>query len=288
MSDESIVGVDFGATAVKVGRVEGNHIAAHDTVPISARGSEKQVLNEILQAIEKVFDPEVAGIGIGVPSLVDVEKGVVYNVQNIPSWKEVQLKQIVEERFRKPVYVNNDANCFAVGEKYYGKGKPYKNMVGLTIGTGLGAGVIINNRLYAGINCGAGEFGSIPYLDGIYEDYCSGQFFANQYGRTGTDFFDRAKNGDRQSLEAYEQFGKHLGEAIKTILFAVDPEALILGGSISQAFPFFKEAMRQSINDFPYKRSTVRLVVEPGVIPQIAILGAAALYFDAGIQTMKR
>src|SRR5690606_24955530 len=112
-----------------------------------------------------------------VPSVVDVDKGIVYDVQNIPSWKEVPLKAIMEERYGVPVQVNNDANCFALGEKYFGQGRDSKAFIGLTLGTGLGAGIILNDKLYAGPNCGAGEFGMVPYLDYHYEYYASGQFF---------------------------------------------------------------------------------------------------------------
>ncbi|MEE9118845.1 MAG: ROK family protein, partial [Calditrichia bacterium] len=150
MIQEVIIGIDLGASKVRIGKVEKNRIVKHISSNISAEGSEKQILNEIIQTIEEVFDPGVAAIGVGVPSVVDVEKGIVYEVQNIASWQKVPLKEILENHFHKPVYVNNDANCFAVGEKHFGKGKKYRNFVGLTIGTGVGAGIIINNRLYCG------------------------------------------------------------------------------------------------------------------------------------------
>ena len=126
-----------------------------------------------MSTIEEVFDSAVSGIGVGVPSIVDVEKGIVYDVQNIPSWKEVHLKQLLEERFQVPVFINNDANCFAIGEKHFGKGKDHENMIGLIVGTGMAGGIIIKNQLYNGYNCGSGEFGMIPYLEHNYEYYSS-------------------------------------------------------------------------------------------------------------------
>ena len=154
-------------------------------------------------------------------------------------------------------------------------------MVGLIIGTGMGAGIIINNRLYSGVNCGAGEFGSIPYKKHIYEYYCSGQFFINEYGIEGHSLFDEAKKGDKKSLSIFEQFGIHLGNAIMTILFAVDPEAIILGGSVSQLYSFFEVTMWKEIKSFPYKHTIERLVIDTTEETQIAILGAAALFYDA-------
>ena len=281
MSNEAIIGVDLGGTKVSIGKVESHRIAKHVSANITTQGNDQQILNEIIEAIDKVFDQSIAGIGIGVPSVVDVEKGIVFNVQNIPSWKEVHVKEILEGRFQRPVYVNNDANCFVVGEKYFGKGKKCRNLVGVTLGTGLGAGIIIDNRLYSGTNCGAGEFGSISYKDRIIEYYCSGQFFENMHGIKGHVVYEKARKGDANSLGIFEEFGTHLGEAVKTILFAVDPEAIILGGSVCQSYPFFEKAMWTKIKTFPYRTTLERLVIETSGQKQIAVLGAAALYYDA-------
>lgn len=284
MTKEVIIGMDLGATKINVGRVEKNRVGKHFILPIASEESEDQILGEIIRAIEEIFDPSVAGIGIGAPSIVDVEKGIVYDVQNITSWKEVPLKKILEDRFRKPVYVNNDANCFAVGEKYFGKGKKFRHFVGVTLGTGFGAGIIIDNRLYCGPNCGAGEFGLVPYKDSILEYYCSGQFFTGKYGIKGDEVCTRAKQGDDIALRIFEEFGIHIGEAAMIIMLAVDPEAILFGGSVSQAFPFFEKPMRERMKTFPYQRSIERLTIEKSDEPQIAILGAAALYYDAQLQ----
>lgn len=284
MTKEVIIGIDLGASKVRIGKVEKNRIVKHISSNISTEGSEKQILNEIIKTIEKVFEPGVAAIGVGVPSVVDVEKGIVYEVQNIASWQKVPLKEILENHFHKPVYVNNDANCFAVGEKHFGKGKKYRNFVGLTIGTGVGAGIIIDNRLYCGPNCGAGEFGIIPYKKSILEYYCSGQFFMGEYGIRGYQVYARAKQGDKTAIEIFEQFGARFGDAMMIIMFAVDPEAIIIGGAVSQAFSFFEKSMRERMNAFPYKHALERIIIETTDQPQIAILGAAALYYDAQLR----
>ncbi len=106
------------------------------------------------------------GDRIGVPIVVDCEHGIVYVVQNIPSWKEVHLKEQLESEFHLPVHVNNDANCFALGECHFGKARGYRHIVGLTLGTGLGAGSSSTAKLYNGSNCGRrAKFGTIPYKD---------------------------------------------------------------------------------------------------------------------------
>ncbi|HRQ49741.1 MAG TPA: ROK family protein, partial [Agriterribacter sp.] len=179
MHKEVTIGIDLGATNIRVGLVTGEGISGMQARAIRNKGTVQEVLQDIYDITDVLINESVAGIGIGVPSMVDVEQGIVYDVQYIPSWKEVPLKKIMEERYGIPVFVNNDANCFALGEFYFGKGVGADHMIGLTIGTGIGAGIIINRRLYAGPNCGAGEFGMVDYLDHCYEYYGSGQFFQN-------------------------------------------------------------------------------------------------------------
>lgn len=277
----SIIGVDLGGTNVRVGLVENDSLTKVESVPIAKSDNAIDVVDDITNLIKKISSDKVLGIGIGVPSVVDVERGIVYDVQNIPSWKEVPLKNILEKKFGVPVYVNNDANCFAVGEKYFGKGKNYANIVGLIVGTGLGAGLVINGKLYAGRNCGAGEFGCVQFKDKNYEYYCSGQFFANEYHTTGEELSVMAKRGDREAMDVFSKFGANLGEAMKLIMYSVDPEIIILGGSVSKSFDLFKNEMYNAIGDFVYAKSVANLKIEISEIDNVAILGAAALYYDS-------
>jgi len=276
-----IIGIDVGGTNIRVGLVEDNELTRVESLEIKKNSREEETINDLISMIGKIYNNKIEGIGVGVPSVVDVENGIVYDVQNIPSWKEVHLKKILESEFDVPVYVNNDANCFAVGEKYFGKVKEYKDIVGLIVGTGLGAGLIINNRLYAGRNCGAGEFGMIPYKDNIYEYYCSGQYFKNEYNISGEELFAKASNGDTEAQNIFSKYGANLGDAIKMIMFAVDPEVIVLGGSVSKSFSFYKNEMWKSIRSFAYSKSVEKLKIEISDNNHIAILGAAALYLDA-------
>lgn len=186
----------------------------------------------------------------------------------------------MEDRYKVPVFVNNDANCFALGEHYFGKGKDINSMVGLAVGTGVGAGIIINNKLYSGANCGAGEFGMVDYLDKVYEFYCSGSFFQNVYQLDGEEVFKRAKKGEEDALKLYEEMGTHLGNAIKMIMYTYDPSLIILGGSVRLAYDFFKKAMWRRIQTFAFTKSAERLRVEVSELHNSALLGAAALYYD--------
>ena len=281
MSGPAVVGIDLGGTNVRAGLVVDGRLAKVHAVPVRGQGAEVDVLQDLFSAVDAIIGPDVAGIGAGVPSIIDLKTGTVYDVQNIPSWKKVPLKAILEERYRRPVYVNNDATCFAAGEKHFGKLGPCDNAVGLIVGTGLGAGIIANGRLYSGINCGAGEFGMLPYLDRNFEAFASGQFFRRVHGTSGREAAERAGRGDRAALAMFDEFGGHLGEAVKAICYAVDPEIIVLGGSVSKSYGHFQAALWRAFQGYAYSLAKERLRIEVSETENIAILGAAALYFDA-------
>ena len=279
--ENKLIGIDLGGTKVQAGLIQGNKILGkkYRLIPADTQNPD-EIINIISGIIAELFDNDVLGIGIGVPSLVDREKGIIYNVQNIPSWKNVPLADIFRKRFQVPVYLDNDANCFALGEYRFGAGKNCNNFVGLALGTGMGAGIINNGHLLKDANCGSGEFGSIPYKDSIYEDYCSGKFFKKFYFLNGEDIFKKAQNGNEYAIKAFKEFGEHLGNAIKTIMFAVDPNKIIIGGSVSHSKDFFEEQMWDTIKTFPYPESVEKLEIIFTETPNIAIFGAASLYYD--------
>jgi len=281
VSDPAVVGVDLGGTNVRAGRVVDGRLEEVRSVPVRGRGTAEEVLEDLFGAVDAVMRDDVAGIGAGVPSIIDLATGTVCDVQNIPSWTKVPLKARLEERYRRPAFVNNDANSFAAGEKIYGKLRPYDSAVGLIVGTGLGSGIIANGRLYSGVNCGAGEFGMLPYLDRNFEAYASGQFFERVHGVTGKELAGRAEKGDARALAVFAEFGRHLGEAVKAVCYAVDPEIIVLGGSVSRSYAFFREALWEAFASYAYSIAKDRLKIEVSETENIAVLGAAALYFDA-------
>jgi len=275
-----IIGIDLGGTHVRAGVVSEGRLENIASVRIPSDGAVDEVLRVIFQLVDPLIDGNIKAIGIGVPSVVDVEKGIVYDVQNIPSWKVVELKKLMEERYRLPVLINNDANCFALGEKYFGKGRKAHSLIGLTIGTGLGAGIIINDKLYPGLNTGAGEFGCVDYLDKYYEYYASGQFFENCYHTNGEVVFQKAQSGDPLSTMILEELGTHIGNAIKMILYTYCPELIILGGSISKSYSFFEKTMWQRIHTYIYSNTLEHFHLEISELENGGVLGAAALYYD--------
>ena len=283
MSGPAVIGVDLGGTKVRAGLIADGRLVDVRSAPTRSRGSEADVLEDLFGTVDPLAREDVAGIGAGVPSVIDLETGTVYDVQNIPSWKKVPLKGLLEDRYGRPAFVNNDANCFAAGEKYFGKIKPYDSAVGLIVGTGLGAGIIANGRLYSGANSGAGEFGMLPYLDRNFEAYASGQFFERVHGVTGRELAARAERGDGPALGIFAEFGRHLGEAVKAVCYAVDPEIIVLGGSVSKSYRFFRDALREAFAAYAYSIARERLKIEVSETEDIAVLGAAALCLDAAL-----
>lgn len=277
MEEVYIIGIDLGGTKVEAGLVCGSTVLNRHRLKVPSGGSADDVLHAVYEAVDGVWDSSASAIGAGVPSVVDVKQGIVYDVQNIPSWKKIPLKKHLEDKYRVPAHINNDANCFALGEKLFGWGKQYSDLVGLIVGTGLAAGIVINGRLYNGFNCGAGEFGTIPYLDHSYEYYSCGQFFTNVHGTEGPEVYRRARQGDTAALAMYHEMGTHLGKAITTILYALDPEVIVLGGSVSQAYPFFKSALWNEIRNIAYHKIAQRLTIKISENQDLPLLGAAGL-----------
>jgi len=273
-----LIGVDLGGTNVRAGLVQNGKILQIESHAHTSTG-EKEIIREICTTIEKVLQPGVRGIGIGVPSLV--RNGIVYSPNNIPSWKVVPLKKILEKYFRLPVFVNNDAKCFALGELHYGRGRGKKNLVGVIIGTGLGAGVVIDGKLFSGTNGGAGEIARIAYKEKYLEHYCSGRFFTREFGEDGYALDQRAKAGDADAQKKLASFADAFSEAIMALLYAYDPEMIMLGGSVSKSFPFFEQRLWEHLrNKFHFPKSLKRLKIVQSKKPHIAVLAAAALCLE--------
>jgi len=286
----TLIGIDLGGTKVAAGKIDGAELGEviYKLIPANSNDP-RDIINVLVEIIEQLFDKFVMGIGIGIPGLVDRNSDIVYDIQNIPSWKEIHLKDILETHFQVPVYIDNDANCFALGESRFGNGKGEDDFVGLTLGTGMGGGIIKDGFLLSDAHGGSGEFGNIPYLDSIYEDYCSGKFFMKKFNMKGEELAKAAAQGDVVALRAFEEFGHHLGNAIKTIKLAVDPRKVIIGGSVAQANEYFNISMWKSILNFPFPKAIHDFDVIFSDIKNSAILGATSLYLDRiGQRPMKK
>ena len=270
------IGVDLGGTNIRAGIIHGKSVVKINSTPLTEKENFESTIQQLKSIIHSVFGVSVKGIGVGVPSIVDLEKGIVYDVVNIPSWKEVHLREILEEEFGVPVFINNDSNCFTLGEKYFGHGQQHKNFVGITLGTGIGSGIIINDKLYSGHNCGAGEIGYLPYLEHDFEYYCGANFFKAIHKTTGYEVALAAQKNDSKALAIWNEFGTHIGIALRSVVYAYDPEAIVLGGAISKSFHLFKEAMYKAMRNIHFPKSIERLKIYLSELEQVAMLGAAA------------
>ena len=273
------LGIDIGGTNVSFGLVKDGEIRQAFSAPSFAQeATMEQTLESLSAHIRQIITPETRKIGIGVPSVVDIKEGIVYDTQNIPSWKEVPLKAWLEDRFGVPVAVNNDANCYALGvyAKYPAEARP-ELLVTITLGTGVGMGIVEEGRLFCGANCGAGELGTLPYRDSVIEDYCGRHFF-DAAGRDSREVSAAARAGEPAALALFDELGRNLGVLMSTVLFAYDPSHVAFGGGIAHNYPLFRPAMERYLQEhFPYRKVLERLKVDIFTDHNIPVIGAALL-----------
>jgi glucokinase len=272
------IGVDLGGTNIRAGIQTNGSIVQRRQATLENKDSMSDTLSQVIDNIKPLMQLGIQGIGIAVPSVVDTKNGIVYNVVNIPSWKKVELGDILQRTFAVPVKVDNDANCFTLGEHHFGLARSHASIVGLVIGTGLGSGIILDNRLYTGSNCGAGEIGYLPYLDHDFEFYCSGNFFSAVHNTSAYETNLQALGGSNVALRIWREFGVHMGNAVKSVVYAYDPEMIVIGGSVAKAFAFFEDSMRQELlRNFHFPESVKRLKIVQSCDDNITLLGAASL-----------
>ncbi len=274
----SLIGVDLGGTKVAVGKMVAGELTEQLYARIDQESEDPMDAVRLMRdLIQQLMNEQVRGIGVGVPGLVNRDWGIVYDVLNIPNWKEIPLKSLLEEKFPVPVYIDNDANCFAMGEYRFGSHAGHDDFVGITLGTGMGSGIIKNGILLPDAHGCSGEFGTMPYLDGIYENYTSGMYFKIKYGKNGEEVAQKARDGEPWAMQAYREMGSHLGKAIQNIIMSVDPPLIIIGGSVAHASHLFEEAMWESIRQIPFPSVLEDFRVEFTQTKDMGIKGAAAL-----------
>lgn len=275
----NVLGIDIGGTSIVGGKIEDGRIVGQSKAGTRASEGGDVSLGVLKSVVAELADGQTRAIGVGVPSVVDRKTGIAYNVQNIAGWDEVDIRGILEREFGLPVFVDNDANCFAFGEKIFGKGREFSNFVGVTLGTGVGSGIISAGRLLSDANCGSGEFGEVRIGGVKFDDWCGSHFFPDETGMSGAELSALARKGDAKALKAFEEYGRRLSELIKLIVLVLDPEAVIFGGSIAKSFDFFGDAIRANLADFPYPKSIEKLQILASDSNDSGVLGAASLCF---------
>ncbi len=260
-----IVGVDVGGTFIKSAILdESGAILKRGRVETNADRGPDRVIANIIKSIEYVWSDDVKAIGIGMPGLVDMETGIVRIPPNFKDWYEVNLAEAIREKFIVDVYIGNDANNYALGEWRFGAGKGYKNLIVLTLGTGIGGALILDGKLYTGSRFAAGELGHMSIeIDGpqcncgnrgCLESFIGTNYFLRRANlllkrefKLVEEVYNLALEGNKVAKELFNEFGRYLGVAITNYIHIFDPDVIILGGGVSKSFELFKKSMFDEI-----------------------------------------
>jgi len=270
-----LLGIDIGGTKIKAGLVDGDEVIQTLQVRTEANASKSEFFNQLVEIIKSFPVSKITSIGVGIPSMVkDGKSGLAPNIKSI---NNINFKKELEKRINKKVNVSNDANCFVLGEMFYGKAKGFSNVVGITLGTGIGSGIIINEKLFEGLCGGAGEIGYVKHRRTMLKNYCSSRFFKRK-GYDAKEAYEKAKLGHKKYIQMYEEFGKEVGLILAMYSNILAPECIVIGGSISKARELFEKSMMQF-----YKKETNSTVSKKTKIffsdnkKNSSILGATAL-----------
>jgi glucokinase len=271
------IGVDIGGTSIVAARFSESEMLERTEVPTGADRPAEEIMESLYEAIEHVLTDEVLGIGIGMPGFMNADTGEILVINNIKSFNGFFVKPLVEKKFNLPTFQGNDANCFALGETYYGAGRTYKNLVGITLGTGLGGGIILDRKIHTGLFGGAGELGCVPFHGGIVEDICSAALFKNKYNTTGTELYKKAKAGDQHSLAVFEELAQNIGELIRAVMYILAPEAFVIGGSVANSWDLLEKPLREEVNKFLVPIISDHTDLVKAELDNAGLYGAAAL-----------
>jgi len=276
---DRIVGIDIGGTTIKACLLHDRKLKGKIEVETDARGTTTAILSPLFERIGAEWAGAFDAVGVGVPGYLDVEAGVIRMINNIPAFSGFKLNNAIEQGLGCPVRMDNDANCFVMGEYCFGEASALKHVVGISLGTGVGGGVIINGKVYSGMNSGAGEFGMIPFKDRNFEWYAGSNFFTAFYGLTGKELCERADTGNKDAQEVFVRYGKYLGELLNILMCAYSPEAFIFGGSISGAFRYFMPGIEAGFSKYPVDFMRESVKIYPAAVPDAGMMGAGALWF---------
>jgi len=277
MSKQVKIGIDFGATRIKIGIVDKKgKVLFRRELDTPSNAKQSVLIDYIISNIKNIItlsglkNTNIKGIGIGVPGPVDSVRGVIHYFPNIKGWKDVPLRAILEKRLGLRVEIDNDVNAMTLGEYVFGAGRGDLNVVCLTLGTGVGGGIIINGGLYRGSTLCAGEIGHIPINEHGPRCNCRGEaclesYIGNRYilERARRIFGDSitlerltclAKNGDIHAVSIWEDVAKKLATALTGVVNLLNPDKIIIGGGVSNAGslilrPLKKELQRRAMKD---------------------------------------
>ncbi len=317
--DYYAIGVDLGGTNIAAGIVDSTgKVLLREKIPTMVALGGNTVLSRLALVITLLFKKaspsvknKIKGIGVGIPGMVEHEKGIVHEPPNIPALNGVNVKKFIQQRFKKPAFIANDANAHALGEHTFGAGKGTRNMVCITLGTGLGGGIILNGKLFTGSFETAGELGHIVIRKegipcncgnrGCVEAYVGANFIAERARKAikaGTKssvtklvngdlslitphlLEKAARKGDRYALQLWTEIGKEIGTAIVSIANILGPEKVVVGGGVSRAGSILFKPMIKEFKKRSYRYLRTRVKIVPAKLRDDAgILGSSSLVF---------
>ena len=309
------IGVDVGGTNIKIALVDfEGKIVYSNTTPTRAELGYEAGVNSIKQAIRDLMTEtnasaeSIEAIGFGLPGQIDYKEGIVKNLPNIPGWINIPLAKMIEDEFSIPTRLDNDVRCAALGELNFGAGQGCENLICITVGTGIGSGIVLNGKLVRGASNAAGEIGHIKLsIDegplcgcgdyGCFEAYASGPAIvtlAKEYisGGKSAKYKEMASDGiitpyivaqaalqgDAVSIQIFKQIGKIIGVGLASVVNLLNPEKIIIGGGVADAGEILLEPIRRTITDraMPIQSSTVKVV--PAQLANTAgVIGASLL-----------
>lgn len=286
------IGVDVGGTKIAFGLVDKSNKIVSEIVrfPVKPYKEGEALVAKLVEEVEKLISrdgygqEDVAGIGIGSPGPLDLDTGTVLNTPNMPMLVNYGLRDAVQEASDYKVEVNNDANCFVLGEALGGQAQQGDIVVGVTLGTGYGCGLVFNKELFVGATGTAAEIARTPYLDSMLEEYISGRGLSQAYTRRSGEKADGkaisqlAQQGDNDALAAFEEFGMHVGKSFTMFANLLDPDFIVVGGSIANDWDFFIESITDTMDKYVNPNPKEHLqIVRSQLGESAAIIGAAGL-----------
>lgn len=305
------VGVDLGGTNIAVGLVNEQHeITAYTSVPTGAKRPAEQIVADLCDAVDSVLQKagihveDCEMIGVGAPGTCDVQRGIVIRSYSL-SWTNIPLSAMMGERFSVPIRLDNDANCAALAEVKAGAAVGYENVVLVTLGTGIGTGIVIHGKIYTGLKGNGTEMGHVM-LDmdgelctcgrrGCWDAYASATALIVRAKRTaasrpesvlnrienmtGQSVFEAADQGDVTAKFVVAQYYEYLAIGISNIVNALAPDMILIGGGISRQGDRILDPVRKYIREFCFdtREDALPIIQVASMGNNAGIIGAAAL-----------
>ena len=288
-----LIGVDLGGTAIKLGRFSlDGELLAELEVPTPQPPMPGAVVIAIVEAVQQL-DPErlASCVGLGLPGPMDAAGRVARVCINLPGWEQVPLAEWLEPQLQRRVTLANDGNCAVVGEAWQGAAKGYQDVLLLTLGTGVGGGVLLGGRLFTGHGGAAAEPGLIcidpegPPCNsgnrGSLEQFCSIGALARQSSLMPHELCQQADAGDPEALVIWQRYGRHLGVGLSSLIYVLTPELVLIGGGLSAASHHFLPSALEEVEHRVQRESRQGLEIRRCALGNGAgRLGAARLARD--------